>query len=92
MDRDSDLERRARTIVIARSVYKAVLVVWAVALAGMLMIWWWTTPDGYFWPVWPALGMSVAALLWGLALYGRFGFRVREDQVAREVERQRELG
>ncbi|WAP51805.1 hypothetical protein OL239_19110 [Arthrobacter sp. ATA002] len=92
MNSDSEMERRARVIVIARTVYKVMLVVWGVAVVGMLIIWWSTTPEGYFWPVWPALGLSVAALLWGLALYGRFPFRIREDKVAEEVERQRGLG
>ncbi|MCC9198271.1 hypothetical protein QNO08_01225 [Arthrobacter sp. zg-Y820] len=90
MDQDSDIEQRARAIVIARTVYKAVLVVWALAMAGMLFIWWATTPDGYFWPVWPILGLGAAAIVWGLALYRKFPFRIREDKVAREVKRLRE--
>ena len=72
MNPDSSIERHARAIVIARTVYTAVLVVWAVAIAGMLLIWWLTTPDGYFWPVWPILGLAVAAIVWGLVLVGVF--------------------
>lgn len=83
------LERRARAIVIARTVYKAVVVTWAVAVLGMLLIWQLTTPGGYFWPVWPALGMSIAALIWGLAIYGKPPFRVRQDKIDREVARLR---
>ncbi|WP_461169904.1 hypothetical protein [Arthrobacter sp. Z1-15] len=92
MNPDAEIERRARAIVIARTVYKAVLVVWVLAAAAMLLIWWLTTPDGYFWPVWPILGLAVAAIAWGLALYGKFAFKIREDKVAREVKRLREAG
>ncbi len=91
IDNDA-LERRARTLVIAKNVYKAVVALWIVASAGMLLIWWLTTPGGYFWPVWPILGMGVAAVIWGLALHGRTPFRVHQDQVEREMERLRAGG
>lgn len=90
MNRDSELERRARAVVVARTVYNAVLVLWALFIIAMLIIWWTTTPNGYFWPIWPILGLGVAALVWGLVLYRKFPFRVREDKVAREVERLRQ--
>ncbi|MBP3037577.1 hypothetical protein J2M53_15130 [Arthrobacter sp. zg-ZUI100] len=92
MTRDEEIEQRARPIVIARTVYKAVLVVWLIAIAAMLLIWWLTTPNGYFWPVWPILGLAVAAVVWGLALYRKFPFRIQEDKVARKVKRLREAG
>ncbi|MDO5645918.1 MAG: hypothetical protein Q4G21_09585 [Dermabacter sp.] len=83
------LERRARATVISRTVYKGVVTLWVVSAAGMLAIWWLTTPGGYFWVIWPVLGMSTAALIWGLAIYGKPPFRVRRDQVEREVARLR---
>lgn len=89
MSSDLELERRARAIVIARTVYKAVVALWVLAVVIMVVIWWFTTPGGYFWPVWPAFGMSTAALVWGLALYGRFPFSVSAEQVEREMERLR---
>ncbi|MBL0888514.1 2TM domain-containing protein [Myceligenerans indicum] len=89
MSTEAQLERRARALVIAKTVYKAVVAFWALAIAGMVLIWVLTTPGGYFWPVWPALGMGIAALAWGLALYGRFPFRVRPEDVEREMERLR---
>jgi hypothetical protein len=92
MTRDEEIEQRARAIVIARTVYEAVLVVWLIAIAAMLLIWWLTTPNGYFWPVWPILGLAVAAVVWGLALYRKFPFRIQEDKVAREVKRLRDAG
>lgn len=92
MSSDHGLERRARAIVIARTVYKAVVAFWVVTVVLMVGIWWLTTPGGYFWPMWPALGMGMAAVIWGLALYGRFPFRVRQDQVEREMERLRRAG
>lgn len=84
---EHDLERRARAIVIARNVYKGVVAFWAIAAVAMLLIWWLTTPGGYFWVIWPALGMSIAALIWGLAIYGKTPFRVRQEQVEQEMRR-----
>lgn len=86
---EQSLERRARAIVIAKNVYKAVTLLWVFVAAGMLLIWWLTTPGGYFWPVWPVLGMGVAALVWGLAIYGKAPFRVRQEQLDRELARLR---
>lgn len=73
------LERRARALVIARNVYKAVVLLWGIVSIGMVLIWQLTTPGGYFWPVWPILGMSVAAVIWGLAIYGKGPFQVRQE-------------
>lgn len=81
------LERRARRIVVAKNVYKAIIGLWVLAAAAQLLVWGLTTPGGYFWPVWSLLGMTVAAVIAGLLIYGRTPFRVRQDQVAREISR-----
>lgn len=86
---DAALARRARSRVIARNVYRAVVTLWGLSGAGMLVIWWQTTPNGYFWPAWPLLGMALAALLWGLALSSHGPFRVSARRLERELDRMR---
>ncbi len=84
-----DTMRRARRRVIARAVYLAVLVSWAALSVALVAIWFMTTPGGYFWPVWPIVNFVVAALVWGLAVYQRFPFRVSERRVREEIARLR---
>jgi hypothetical protein len=36
--------------------------------------------------------LALAAVVWGLALYRKFPFRIQEDKVAREVKRLRDAG
>lgn len=84
--------RKARSRVIAKNVYRAVLVLWALSGAAMILIWWQTTPNGYFWPTWPVLGMAIAASLWGLALHPRGPFRVGARKLERELELMRRVG
>jgi membrane protein YdbS with pleckstrin-like domain len=86
---EENLQRRARSIVRAKNIYKAVVVFWVLAMAIQVLVWWLTTPTGYFWPVWPILGLIVATVVAGVIIYGGAPFRVREDQVARELARLR---
>lgn len=83
------LAAHARRRVIARTVYGAVMASWIVVSAALVAIWYLTTPTGYFWPVWPVLNFVIVALIWGLAVYQRFPFRVSEDRIRAEVERLR---
>ncbi|MDO5053457.1 MAG: 2TM domain-containing protein [Pseudoclavibacter sp.] len=87
---DADLERRARARVLARNVYWGVLLLWLGASVFMVLLWWMTTPDGYFWPMWPILGMGLGALSWGFSIMARSPFRARRSQVEREMQRMRE--
>lgn len=89
---DQILEQRARAIVVAKNVYKGVVTLWAIAAVVMVLVWWLTTPGGYFWPVWPIIGIVVAAVIWGLATYGKPPFRVSQAQVDREKARLRASG
>ncbi|WGD38553.1 2TM domain-containing protein [Lysinibacter sp. HNR] len=86
---EEELEKQARSIVIAKMTYKYVVLLWALVIAGLVLIWSLTTPGGYFWPMWPAFGMGIAATFWGLSLYGRGPFHVKQSQVEKEMERLR---
>jgi len=45
-------------------------------LLGFLVATWAITTHGYFWPIWPALGLAVAILIHAAILYGRRKHRV----------------
>lgn len=58
----------ARRRIINRLVYRLVVTSWGVLAAVCIAIWWLTTPAGHFWPLWPILGWTGAAIAWGLAI------------------------
>lgn len=53
-------------------------------------IWFVTTPEGYFWPIWVIFGMGVGALFAGLDAYGKLSDKpITDADVDAEVERLR---
>lgn len=88
MSNSTDLYQAARQRVIAKTTYTWVFAALAVIAAVQVVIWYLTTPEGYFWPVWPIIGMLIAALAWGIPLFGRHG-GVSEERVQAEVARMR---
>jgi signal transduction histidine kinase len=52
----SPAERRARRL---RALSITALVATSIAFT-LVLIWWLTTPDGYFWPIWPTLSLALA--------------------------------
>jgi len=59
--------------------------VWIAVSAVVTIIWWFSTPGGYFWPVWPILGMGVAVPILGYSAYGRRG--ISEKRIHEEMKR-----
>lgn len=54
----------------------------------LLAVWYLSSGWGsYFWPVWPILGMSIAAVFAGLDAYGITRRYITEADVDAEVER-----
>jgi signal transduction histidine kinase len=53
----------------------------SVALFAFLTLVWALTTRGYFWPVWPALGLAIA-----LAVHAAIGWVSRRNQLARRVD------
>ena len=45
-------------------------------MALLVTIWLLTTPGGYFWPIWPALGWGIGLASHGLATRGLGGRRL----------------
>lgn len=83
-----DLRREARARVKARNDFKVMLAIFAVIIVILVAIWYFTSgPTGYFWPVWPILGMGIAAVFAGLDAYGITRRYITESDIDAEVER-----
>ena len=85
----SDPGTDARTQAVAR--IKAKRRVWTsgatflVVEAGLIVIWALTTPNGHFWPIWPAIGFVLA---FGSQAWNAYGGRaISEEQIQREIDR-----
>jgi FtsH-binding integral membrane protein len=56
-------------------------------------IWFLTTPEDYFWPVWVIFGMGIGAVFAGIDAYGSFGKKpITESDIDAEVERLKRKG
>jgi hypothetical protein len=68
---------------------------WTYAGVSVLVtgIWFVTSPEGYFWPIWVIFGMGVGALFSGLDAYGRLSAKpITDADVDAEVERLKRRG
>ena len=52
-------------------------------LFGFLVAVWALTGGGYFWPIWPALGLALAAIVHAAVLYARSSHRIHELETSR---------
>jgi uncharacterized membrane protein len=93
MSEDQDLRNFARKRLKQQQEFKQFLGVWAFVSALTSGIWFLTTPESSFWPIWPILGMGAAAFFIGLEAYGPAVKKViTESDVDAEVERLRRKG
>lgn len=82
---DAELMARARKSAVARADFRKHLVVYAAVLGLLVAIWLLTTPGGYFWPIWPALGWGLGLVLHGASLGWDSG--PSQEQVEAEARR-----
>jgi len=92
MKEAEDIRAVARARLKARNEFKVLLVIFAVVTVLLVAIWFFASgqPSGftaYFWPVWPILGMTVAAVFVGLDAYGVTRRYITEDDIDAEVRR-----
>lgn len=88
MSDTDDLRAAARARLKARNDFHVMLVIFAVIILLLIAIWFFSGgPQSYFWPVWPILGMAIAAVFVGLDAYGVTRRFITEADVDAEVER-----
>jgi len=56
---------------------------------GFLILLWYVTGRGYFWPVWVLAGWGIGLAFNAWDAYGRHSGPVTEEQIQREIDRQR---
>jgi cyanate permease len=70
---------------------KEFLIVTLAVNAILLGIWWFTTPTGYFWPMWVLFGMGIGVMFAYLDAYTVIGAKpITDDDIRAEAEKMRE--
>ncbi len=65
--------------------------VWAGVSLLLLTIWFFTMPGGYFWPMWPILGMGIGAFVQWREAYGPIAPKeITEADIDAEIQRIKE--
>jgi uncharacterized membrane protein len=82
-----DLRAAARRRLKAKHDFWTYVGIWGAVSLLLTAIWFFTTPWAYFWPLWPILGMGIAALFIGLAAYGLGRRYYTEADVDAEIVR-----
>lgn len=83
---DAELREAARARLKAKNDFKVMIAVFAVIIVVLLAIWYFSGgPGTYFWPVWPIIGMSIAAVFVGLDAYGVTRRYITESDIDAEV-------
>lgn len=83
-----DLREAARKNLKARNDFKVMLAIFAVIAIVLVVIWFVSSGGvGYFWPIWPLLGLTIAAVFAGLDAYGVTRRHITESDVDAEIAR-----
>ena len=83
---DADIRAEARKRLKSKNDFKVLLAIFAVVILILVAVWFLSSGWGsYFWPIWPILGMSIAAVFAGLDAYGVTRKYITEADVDAEV-------
>ena len=83
-----DLRKAARRNLKARNDFKVMLAIFIVIALILIAVWFFSTGGtGYFWPAWPLLGLTIAAVFSGLDAYGITRRQITESDIDAEVAR-----
>ena len=82
---DTDLRAAARRRLEAKANSWRFLGLWVVLGALFTVLWAITSPGGYFWPVWPILGVGIGVAFSFFESYGRR--RITEERIDAEIAR-----
>ena len=85
---DDELRKAARRNLKARNDFKVMLAIFIVIALILVAVWFFSTGGtGYFWPAWPLLGLTIAAVFSGLDAYGVTRRQITESDIDAEVAR-----
>ena len=90
---EDELKKFAKKKLKSKQDFRNLVAVWVFVFVVTTAIWFFTTPTGYFWPVWPAFGIGVAILFAGYEAYGKgFDRPITEEDIDAEVQRLKKDG
>lgn len=85
---DEQLRAEARKRLKARNDFWTLLAIFGAVSLLLVVVWFLSSGwNSYFWPIWPILGMSIAALFVGLDAFGVTRRHITESDIDAEVAR-----
>jgi uncharacterized membrane protein len=85
---DEQLRKAARKNLKSRNDFKVMIAIFIVVALILIAVWFFSTGgNGYFWPAWPLLGLTIAAVFAGLDAYGITRRTITESDIDAEVAR-----
>jgi len=90
---EEELREFARKQLKKKQDLKAYLGIYALVVGITSTVWYLTSPQAPFWPIWVIFGMGIGAVVAGLDAYGISGRKpITDSDVDAEVERLRRKG
>jgi hypothetical protein len=83
--RESDLRERAIKRLKKRRDFHGHVLVYLLVNAFLVVIWAVTSPDGFFWPIFPLVGWGIAVVMNAWDVY--FAEEIGEEDIDREMQR-----
>lgn len=85
---ETELGKHAAKLLKKREDFKQYLWVYLVVTAITSGVWFFTTPNGYFWPIWVIFGMGIGAVFAGLDALGKLSSKpITDADIDAVVER-----
>lgn len=85
---NDEIRKIAKRRLKAKRDFYTYLGIWAAVTILLVTIWFFTSGrDTYFWPIWPFLGMGIAAIFIGLDAFGPGSRYITESDIDAEVRR-----
>ncbi len=90
---EEELREQAKTSIAKKRSAWQFLMITVLVNAGLSLIWFFTSPGGYFWPMWPMLGMGLGVVLSLADAYGfSFNRPITDSAIDAEIEKLKRRG
>jgi hypothetical protein len=91
MATDEEIRQEAIKAVKKKRDFKGHLVAYAIVNAFLVVVWYFTGA-GYFWPIWVMGGWGIGVAFNAWDAYGRSSGAISEAEIQREIDRQKGAG
>jgi hypothetical protein len=88
MATDEEIREYAIKAIKKKRDFKSHVVAYVIVNAFLVLIWYLSSPDAYFWPIWVMGGWGIGLAFNAWDVYGRSNGPIGEDEIQREIERQ----